>query len=223
MNNNLTRIAVILDRSGSMKGLRAATVSGFNEYVGKLRSQPGEVDLLLVRFDDRYEVVFDKPLDQVPELSNADLKPRGTTALFDAMGRTIVTVGEQLNEMAEADRPGKVIVMTMTDGEENASEEYEVADIAAMVAHQREVYNWEFLFFGTNQDAVMVASTINISRGSTMSYSNNAGATRSVMKSAAVASNAYRSFASSGQSMSSYDFPDDAREDAMAEPTLVKP
>jgi hypothetical protein len=218
MNNDFTRIAVVLDRSGSMRKLRAATVSGFNEYIGTLRLQGGKIKLLLARFDDRYEIDFDKDLADVPELSKADLVPRGRTALFDALGRTVVALGRELNAMAEADRPGKVIVMTMTDGLENASVEYDETQIAAMIKRQRKKYAWEFLYFGTNQDAIEVAANLNIPHGSAMSYSNDAIAMASVMKSAAVATNAYRSFTATGERLKSYEFPVAAREEAMTKP-----
>lgn len=217
MNQNLTRIAAVLDRSGSMSTLRAATVSGFNEYVGKLRTQPGEVRLLLARFDDEYEIVFDQDLATIPTLTNDDLVPRGTTALFDAFGRTIVKLGEELKNMPESDRPGKVIVMVMTDGMENASQEYNQATVAALVKRQREQYSWDFLFFGANQDAILTASTLNIPAATTLSFTSSAYGTKSVMNSAAVASNMMRSSSARGQSNYSYEFPVDAREDALTD------
>ena len=104
-----------------MSSIQEATVSGFNEFISKLKGGQSVVNLKLVQFDDEYETVFDLPLQQVPELTAAMFVARGMTALLDAMGRTITALGEELASMPEADRPGHVIVMTMTDGLENAS------------------------------------------------------------------------------------------------------
>lgn len=216
MNQNFTRIAIILDRSGSMRTLVNATVSGFNEYVGKLKSQPGEVKLKLIRFDDQYEEVFDKPLSEVPLLTADDMVPRGMTALLDAQGKTIVNIGRELEGMTEEDRPAKVIVMTMTDGEENQSREYDTAQIASMIKAQQEKYGWEFLYFGANQDALKVAATMNIPQRLTMTYAANAGSTQSVMSSAAMYTNSARGMTAQGQSTRSLSFSDDQRKTAQS-------
>jgi hypothetical protein len=170
MKENLTRIAIILDRSGSMQTVREATVSGFNEFIRQQKALPGEASVLLVQFDDQYEVVFDKPLAEVPELTQDGFVPRGWTALLDAQGRTIVKLGADLAAMPEADRPSKVVVMTLTDGMENASKEYDLQQIGEMIRHQRDVYNWEFVFLGANQDAIATAASMNIPVGAALTY-----------------------------------------------------
>jgi hypothetical protein len=181
MKADRTRIAIILDRSGSMNSVRESTVTGFNEFIKKQREMGGDVSVKLCQFDHEYEVVFDKPLAEVPELTQNNFVPRGNTALYDAQGRTIVTLGEELAAMAEEERPSKVIVMTLTDGLENASREYKLDAIAAMIKHQQERYSWEFLFLGANQDAIFTARTMNIAPRSAMSYSSNPMAMRATM------------------------------------------
>jgi hypothetical protein len=99
--------------------------------------------------------------------------PRGWTALLDAMGRTIAALGEELSNMPEAARPGQVIVMTMTDGKENASQYYTREQIASMVAHQQSVYSWQFMYLGANQDAISVAADMGISASASMNYRAN--------------------------------------------------
>ena len=136
MKANYTRIAVILDRSGSMQSVCEATVAGFNEFVRTQQSLPGEVKLKLVQFDDRYEVVFDEPLHQVPELTQQTFVPRGMTALLDAQGRTIVELGAELAEQPEEERPSKVIVLTLTDGLENASKSFTRDRVAELIVHE---------------------------------------------------------------------------------------
>ncbi len=183
MKANCTRIAVILDRSGSMSSVRESTVAGFNEFIKQQKELPGECSVKLVQFDNEYEVVFDKPLKDVPELTQATFVPRGSTALLDAQGRTIVTLGEELSKLSEDQRPSKVIVVTLTDGQENASREYKLEQIAAMIKEQREVYNWDFVFLGANQDAVKTAATMNIPMQSSITYAANRTAMGNVMRS----------------------------------------
>ena len=176
MKENRTRIAIILDRSGSMQSVREATIAGFNTFIRSQREQPGEVTVKLIQFDDQYDVVFDKPLADVPELTQDLFVPRGMTALFDAQGRTIVALGEELAALPESERPSKVIVMTLTDGQENASKQYGVDQIAALVKHQTDVYKWDFIFLGANQDAIHTGALMAIAPAASLTYrASNAG------------------------------------------------
>lgn len=210
MRDNFARIAVILDRSGSMNSCRESTVTGFNTFITEQKKLPGEATLKLVQFDDIYEMVFDKPLKDVPELTQATFTPRGSTALLDAQGRTIVELGKELENTPESQRPSKVIVVTLTDGAENASKEFTTQMIAEMIKHQRDTYQWEFVFLGANQDAVKVAATMNIPMASAMSYntsktglhntmaavSNYVGTSRSGLRASFSASDRVRSMVS---------------------------
>jgi Mg-chelatase subunit ChlD len=163
MNTSLTEIAYILDRSGSMSRHVEPAVAAFNRFIKEQASVPGEVRFTLVLFDDQYEVLWDaRPLREIPELTRKTYLPRGTTALLDAMGRTIAELGQKLAREDEAARPGQVIVAIFTDGLENASRHYTAQQIADMIAHQRDVYKWQFLFLGANQDAIATAAQYNI-------------------------------------------------------------
>lgn len=180
-NQNLTLVAVVLDRSGSMAPLREATIAGLNEFLDIQRKSPGDVLLHLVQFDDKYDIVRDfTPLSDVKPISHADYEPRGWTALMDAMGRTINDVGNRLKAMPEATRPGKVVMVIQTDGQENYSKEYARAKIMEMVIHQREKYQWEFVFLGANIDAMTTADSFGILRGSTMQYTANVASTKAL-------------------------------------------
>ena len=212
MRENFTRIAVILDRSGSMQTLREATVGGFNEFVRTQLQLPGEASLKLVQFDDQYEVVFDKPLKEVPELTQDMFVPRGWTALLDAQGRTIEELGGELAAMEESERPSKVLVLTLTDGLENASKAFTLERVAELVKRQRKVYSWEFVYLGANQDAVQVAATMNIPAPMAMSYSAAPSAARQIFKSASVVLKSIRTGNAAG-------FTDEDRREAMAEET----
>lgn len=173
MKKNFTKIAVVLDRSGSMANVRKATVDNFNEFIGRQKREPGTASLSLFQFDDVYENVLNAPLNMVKTLTESDFVPRGWTALYDAIGKTIDDLGAELAGMKESDRPSKVIVVIMTDGGENASKTYRQQQVAEKVKHQREKYKWEFIFLGANQDAVLTAQGFNIPVGSSMTYASN--------------------------------------------------
>jgi len=173
MKDNFTRIAIILDRSGSMEICKESTVAGFNEFIRSQKEIPGEATVKLVQFDDQYETVFDKPLKECPELTQNTFVPRGSTALLDAQGRTIVELGQELAALPEQERPSKVIVVTLTDGLENASKQYNLEKIGEMIREQRDKYNWDFVFLGANQDAIATAAAMSIPLPSAMSYSTS--------------------------------------------------
>lgn len=163
MNDQLTEIAFILDRSGSMQALVEPAIAGFNRLLREQQQEPGSARFTLVLFDDRYEVpVKSLPISEVVELDTTTFVPRGGTALLDAIGYTIDGLGKKLAETPEADRPGQVIVAILTDGMENASHQFSWADISGLIHHQTEKYQWKFLFLGANQDAIATAARMNI-------------------------------------------------------------
>ena len=192
---NLTQITIVLDRSGSMASVRDATISGFNEFVEGQKAAPGDALMTLIQFDSEnaYEMVFDKALRDVPKLTVETYVPRGGTPLHDALGRTITELGAKLGKMAEDERPGKVIIVTMTDGFENSSHEYKASQIAEMIKHQREAYQWEFIFLGANQDAILTGERLNIPAANSVSYAAAAAGTHSVMSSTSANVNKFRS------------------------------
>jgi hypothetical protein len=173
MKDNFTRIAIILDRSGSMESCKESTVAGFNEFIRSQKEIPGAAMVKLVQFDDQYETAFDKRLEECPELNQSTFVPRGSTALLDAQGRTIVELGQELAALPEQERPSKVIVVTLTDGLENASRQYNLEKIGEMIREQRDKYNWDFVFLGANQDAIATAAAMSIPLPSAMSYSTS--------------------------------------------------
>lgn len=163
MNKNLTEIAFILDRSGSMQTVAPAAISGFNDFLRDQQAAPGQARLTLVLFDDEYLVPVDNiPVQEVVLLNSDTYLPRASTALLDAIGETIERVGRRLENTQESDRPGKVIVAILTDGLENASEKFTWKQISAKIRHQTDQYGWDFLFLGANQDAIATAANLNI-------------------------------------------------------------
>ena len=131
-------ITVVLDRSGSMEAVADDTIGGFNHFVKDQREEAGSACLTLVQFDTEYEFVHRAlPIAEVPRLTRQTFRPRGGTALLDALGRSINETGARLAAMPEAERPGRVVFVVLTDGEENSSREFHAAKVGQMIAHQR--------------------------------------------------------------------------------------
>lgn len=162
-SNSLTEIAYILDRSGSMLPMQEPAVAAFNDFVQSQIDVPGEARLTLVQFDDHYEVpMLALRLQNVPQLTAATYVPRGSTALLDAIGRTIRDLDTRFQKLSASHQPAKVILAIFTDGLENASREYTAKHIGDLIHLYRETKGWEFLFLAANQDAIASASVMNI-------------------------------------------------------------
>lgn len=191
-----TLIAAVLDRSGSMSYLRSATEEGFDAFIAEQRTQPGDCVVTLAQFDTEYEVVYkDKPITDVPALS---LVPRGGTALWDAIGKTIVTVGEALAKLPEDERPASVIFCILTDGQENASSEFtDLGVIKEMITEQTEKYSWLFKFFGADVSAIPTAVSMGIDPNHAIQYSGTN--VRDSFSSASTSTLNYRLATTSGQ------------------------
>jgi uncharacterized protein YegL len=163
---------LVLDRSGSMASMAKEAIGGFNSFLDLHQNAPGQAKLTLVLFDHEYIVAQDgRPVGQVQKLDTRSYQPRGNTALLDAIGWTIKTVGERLDHTPAQERPGKVLIVILTDGLENASKEFSLEQINQMIQHQREVYSWEFIFLGAGQDAIQVATVLGISAASAVQFS----------------------------------------------------
>jgi Mg-chelatase subunit ChlD len=173
VNDNLTMITIVLDRSGSMGAVRNATIAGFNEFIEAQKKGVGDAGVTLIQFDtgNPYEVVFDlKPVEKVPKLTTEQYVPRGGTPLHDALGHAVDSLGGMLASLPEQERPGTVIIVTITDGLENSSRKYSAARVAEMIKHQQETYNWQFVFLGANQDAILTGERLNIPASSSLTY-----------------------------------------------------
>lgn len=160
-----TEIAVILDRSGSMQSIASDAIGGFNAFLAAQRREPGTARLSLVLFDDHYEVPLNSvPLAEVPDLTAHTFVPRGSTALFDAVGRTLDETAARSAALPAAQRPEKTIIAILTDGEENASRHFSREQIRQKITHFRELLGWEFVFLAANQDAFTAAAGMGILR-----------------------------------------------------------
>jgi hypothetical protein len=175
MNNNLTEIAFILDRSASMHSLAEEAIGGFNAFVAQQAKEAGAANISLVLFDHEYTPTLSSmPATEFPQLTKDDYIPRGMTALLDAMGRTIDELGTRLAAMPEDERPGQVIIVTLTDGHENASQDYTNEKLAALIKQQQEIYNWNFIFLGADLSAIEHAKRLNIRGDQTIHFSRTA-------------------------------------------------
>lgn len=165
-NPNLTSIHVVLDRSGSMQSVREDIIGGFNAFLAEQRAHPSDAWLTLAQFDDQYEIVHDHvSLGDVPELDQARYVPRGTTALLDALGRTINAAHARITALPEAHRPGKVIVLVMTDGLENASKEFRKADVVSLIQARQKMDGWELVFVGADLASIGEAGQLGFAEG----------------------------------------------------------
>ena len=175
MKQGLTELVFILDRSGSMAGLEADTIGGFNGMIEKQRKEPGEAVVSTVLFSDAAEVLHDRvDIGRVEPMTDAQYFVRGCTALLDAIGGAIHHIGNIHKYAREEDRPEKTIFVITTDGMENASRRYSSDAVKAMIERQKTKYGWEFLFLGANIDAVETAARYGIAEDRAVTYLNDA-------------------------------------------------
>lgn len=158
-----TEIAFILDRSGSMAPHTEAAIAGFNEFLRDQQQVGGQARLTLVLFDDQYEIPVDNiPVCEVVGLDTRSYTTRGSTALLDAIGRTVDAFKVRIRDLPEHQRPDQVIFAIFTDGQENSSSHYTWNQIAGKIRRRQARQGWEFLFLGANQDAIATAAQMNI-------------------------------------------------------------
>lgn len=170
--NEKTHIICILDRSGSMGTIMDDSIGGFNNFLKTQKELPDEATITIALFDDRYELIYDSvDIKNARELTNKDWFPRGTTALFDAIGKTINTEKSKLIELGD-DKPSKVIVCIVTDGYENASKEYTRDSIKNLIS-ECEKEKWNFIYLAANQSAFDVGMSFGISGANTFTYTAN--------------------------------------------------
>ena len=163
MKKNLTELVFILDRSGSMSGLEADTIGGFNAMLEKQKRAGGHALVSTILFDNTAQVLHDRlPLDRVPPMTDRDYTVGGCTALLDAVGGAIHHIGNVHKYARAEDRPSRTLFVITTDGMENASRRYDYEKVKAMIHRQQERYGWEFLFLGANMDVAAEAGRFGI-------------------------------------------------------------
>ncbi|MGN7780161.1 VWA domain-containing protein [Mycolicibacterium sp. 22603] len=167
-NQNLTLIAFLLDRSGSMQSITSDLIGGFDAFITEQRAGDGECRVALAQFDNEYEVVYHAvPAADIPPL---ELHPRNSTALLGSAGKLITDTAAEIAASSEDDKPGTVIIAIMTDGLENASQEWGRPAIKSLVAQQTNQFGWEFMYMGADQDAVEVGRDLGVSAEKAVTY-----------------------------------------------------
>lgn len=181
MHKDYTSINIILDSSGSMMSLVGSTLSGFNTFLAEQKVLPGKVDLTLVTFSDKHNMVHNcVSLNDIANLNVETYCPSGGTALLDAIGFTVNNVGAKLASMPESDRPSKVLFLIITDGAENSSHEFTKNQIKDMITHQQDKYSWSFVYMGANLDAISEGTSLGIAAANTYNYSADQSGTKSL-------------------------------------------
>ncbi|MBE4909205.1 VWA domain-containing protein [Bacillus luteolus] len=171
MKKNITEVVFILDKSGSMAGLEADTIGGYNSMLNKQKKAEGEAIVTTVLFDHGYELLHDRiNVRGISPITDKDYEVGGTTALLDAIGFTIQKIVNVQKRTSEEERADKVLFVITTDGMENASREFSPSKIKKMIEHQKEKYGWDFMFLGANIDAVSTAAQFGIDEDFAVDY-----------------------------------------------------
>ncbi len=179
MRKNLTELVFIIDRSGSMSGLEADTIGGFNSLLEKQKKETGEAYVSVVLFDDRTEVLYDRvDIRKVEPMNDRQYYVRGCTALLDAVGGAIHHIKNVHRYARPEDVPEKTLFIITTDGMENASRLYSFDKVRRMIENEKETNHWEFLFLGANIDAIQVAGRFGIKPSRAVNYENDSVGTR---------------------------------------------
>lgn len=173
MNKDYTHISVILDRTGSMEGIRDDTIGGFNSFLGEQQKETGQATMTLVQFDsqDPYEVIHQfTPVKDVAELTRETYVPRATTPLLDAIGRGINDLEQQISQLPDPGKPARVVFAIVTDGQENASTEFTREQILKMIESKEKESDWLFVFLSADLSSVEDARTYGMQDHRIMSY-----------------------------------------------------
>ncbi|MFS8910172.1 VWA domain-containing protein, partial [Synechococcus sp. H60.3] len=196
MRQDYTHIAVILDRTGSMEAIRDDTIGGFNAFLQQQKAEPGFATLTLVQFDsqDPYEVIHHfKPIAEVPELTRETYVPRASTPLLDAIGRGINDLESSLSKLGEADRPARVLMVVVTDGQENASREFRKEQIEKMIKEKTEKDGWQFVFLSADLAAIHDAHAVGVDPSASLLYEKSGLGSKGAWRSLALRISDYRS------------------------------
>ena len=177
MKKNLTEMVFILDRSGSMAGLEADTIGGFNSMIERQKKQPGEALVSTVLFSGDSTVLYDRvDLEKIEPMTDKQYYVGGCTALIDAIGGAIHHIGNIHKYAREEDVPEHTVFVITTDGMENSSREYSSDKVKKMI-EKKKGKGWEFLFLGANIDAIETAGRFGIAKENAVNYHCDAAGT----------------------------------------------
>jgi uncharacterized protein YegL len=168
-----TEIVVVLDKSGSMGSTKDDVVGGFNRFLDEQKKLPGECTMTMVFFDTTYEIKSACPVRDIQPLDDKTYRPGGMTALLDAVGKAVTETGNRLAALEETQRPDKVIVVVITDGQENFSREHTLQIVREMLEHQQSKYSWKFIFLGADIDSFGDAAKLGITQDFAVNFTKS--------------------------------------------------
>jgi hypothetical protein len=189
-----THFSVILDRTGSMESIREDTIGGFNGFLREQQAQPSPATLTLVQFDsqDPYEVLQKfAPIGQVPPLTPATYVPRASTPLFDAIGRGINDLAARLDAMGAEQRPARIVFVIVTDGQENASQEFTGEKVRAMLDERRKA-GWQFVFLSADEKAIRDGGCLGVTEDYSMAVEKDSHGTQRMWRAISARSMEFR-------------------------------
>lgn len=192
--SNYTHIIAILDRSGSMSSVQTDAIGGFNTFLATQKKDKTKATMSVVLFDDEYEPLYDGKdvnLSEVKELTTSTFVPRGSTALYDAIGKSINSYMATFDKAKKADRPDKVLVIIVTDGHENASSEYNLERVNKLIT-ERKKDKWQFMFLCATKDAFKTGAALGVSIGNTFQFANTSVGNQVMYSKMSAASLSYR-------------------------------
>jgi hypothetical protein len=181
MNETYTHVTMILDRTGSMESIRHDTIGGFNTFLRGQKATPGTATLTLVQFDSRdpYEVIHNfVPIALAADLTPETYVPRASTPLLDTMGRGILDLERSLTLLPPDQRPGHVVFVVITDGQENASREFTREQVQKMIHEKQEADGWDFVFLSADLSAIAEAGDIGVQHRATLAFDKTAQGTK---------------------------------------------
>jgi hypothetical protein len=196
MKENYSHISVLLDRTGSMDSIRDDIIGGFNAFLEEQAKEPGAATLTLVQFDSQnpYEIIHDfKRLADVPKLTRTSYVPRASTPLLDALGRAINDLESKIAEKAEEERPEKVIMAVITDGQENASREFRKDQVEKMIKERTEKDGWQFVFLSADLAAIRDAMATGFHADTVLVFNKTVAGTRDAYSSLSKQMSGFRS------------------------------
>jgi hypothetical protein len=183
-DSTYTHLAIVADRSGSMTLIADDMNGGLDSFLREQKDEPGTLLVDVTVFDSKVERPYVNASPEKVLSGGPIIQPRGMTALLDGVGKTIVGLGEHFASLDEDKRPGKVIVLVVTDGEENSSVEWKLGPLADLVKKHQTEFSWEFIFLGANIDSFSTGGGIGFSKGATMNYAPTASGVSAVLRSA---------------------------------------
>jgi hypothetical protein len=197
MLKNYSHITVILDRTGSMESIRDDTIGGFNSFLNKQKAEPGKATMTLIQFDsqDPYEVIHHfKPIGDIPELTYDTFVPRAATPLLDAIGQGINDLEKSVAELKKNKRPSKVVMVIITDGQENASLEFTKKQIVKMIKNKTDKLNWQFVFLSADLGAIGDALSVGFNPDAVLLFAKDSQGTKAACESLSNSVSSFRSY-----------------------------